>query len=135
MSVEENKVTLRRIYEEIWNKGNISLVYELVSPEYHHGEVKGVEGFRQLVIDIHTAFPDFSGTLDQVIGEGDWLAYRVSHRGTLKGRLRFFEPTGKEAKWNQLYLSEFKDGKLKATVTFYDTVNFYQQLGIRPPGF
>ena len=45
MSVEQNKATLRRMYDEVWNKGNISVVAELASPDYHFGDYKGPEGW------------------------------------------------------------------------------------------
>jgi hypothetical protein len=35
MSVEQNKATLRRLNEEAWNKGNLSIVPELVAADYH----------------------------------------------------------------------------------------------------
>ena len=44
MSVEENKATLNRMYDEVWNKGDMAVVGELVSPEYQYGEIQGPEG-------------------------------------------------------------------------------------------
>ena len=34
MSTEQNIATVHRMYEEIFNKGNFSLVPELIAPEY-----------------------------------------------------------------------------------------------------
>jgi predicted SnoaL-like aldol condensation-catalyzing enzyme len=35
MSIEEkNKAIHRRVYEEIWNKGNLALVNEVIADEY-----------------------------------------------------------------------------------------------------
>ena len=41
MSVEENKASVRRVYEEVWNKGNMKVVPELVSPDYYFKNVQG----------------------------------------------------------------------------------------------
>jgi predicted ester cyclase len=135
MPVEQNKATLRRLYEEAWNKGNLAVIPELVSPDYHYGEYKGVDGYRQLVTTQRSAFPDVHFTIDQVIGEGDWLAYQITTKGTLKGKLLDIEPTGKEATWKRAFFSQFKDGKLVAAVAVADNLSFYQQIGVKPPGF
>lgn len=135
MSVEQNKATLKRMYDEVWNKGNFSIASELVSPDYHHQNYKGPEGWKQLVSSMRTAFPDLHDSIDQVIGEGDWLAYRVSNTGTFKVKYGEMEPTGKKLKMTQILFSQFKDGKLVATVALSDTLAFYQSLGIAPPGF
>jgi len=135
MSVEQNKATLKRMYDEVWNKGNWSIVPEVVSPDYQHGNYKGPEGWKQLVSSMRTAFPDLHDSIDQVIGEGDWLAYRVSNTGTFKAKYGDMEPTGKKLKMTQILFSQFKDSKLVATVALSDTLALYQSLGIAPPGF
>ena len=135
MSVEQNKATLKRLYEEVWNKGNLSLMPEMVSPDYHYGEYRGLDGYRQVVTMQRNAFPDVRFTIDQVIGEGDWLAYHLTTKGTLKGKLLNIEPTGKEATWKRAFFSQFKEGKLAAAVAVADNLTFYQQIGVKPPGF
>jgi predicted ester cyclase len=135
MSVEQNKATLKRMYDEVWNKGNWSIVPEVVSPDYQHGDYKGPEGWKQLVSSMRTAFPDLHDSIDQVIGEGDWLAYRVSNTGTFKAKYGDMEPTGKKLKMTQILFSQFKNGKLVATVALSDMLAFYQTLGLAPPGY
>jgi hypothetical protein len=34
MSTQENKAIARRWAEEVWSKGNVDLIYELVPPDY-----------------------------------------------------------------------------------------------------
>ncbi len=135
MSVEQNKATLHRIYDELYNKKNVSLVPELIAPDYHFGNNKGQDGYRQVLASWHTAFPNIHFTVDQVVGEGDWLAYRLSSTGTFKGKWRDFDPTGKEVKFTLAFFSQFKDGKLLTTFAFADTLNLYQQMGVKPPGW
>ena len=71
MSVEENKATLKRMYDEVWNKGNLSIVSEVTSPDYHYGDRKGPEGYKEIVTLQREAIPNINYTIDQVIGEGD----------------------------------------------------------------
>ena len=42
MSVEQNKATLYRNFDEIWNNRNLALIPELVSPDYVGTNVFGV---------------------------------------------------------------------------------------------
>ena len=74
MSVEENKATLKRIYDEVWNKGNMSVVPELISPEYLYRtpqrDIKGPDGFSSMITIWRTAFPDLLYAIDEVVGEG-----------------------------------------------------------------
>ncbi len=135
MSVEQNKSTLKRMYDEVWNKGNWSIVPEVVSPDYQHGNYKGPDGWRDLVSSARAAFPDLRETIEQVVGEGNWLAYRISCQGTFKSEFSGIKPTGKEVKWTQGLFSQFKDGKLLSSVNYSDTLAFYSTLGIAPPGY
>jgi len=132
---ERNKETLHRLYDEVWNKGNMSVAAELVSPEYDSYGFKGVEGYKQLVTNYRSAFPDIHYTIDQIIGEGDWLAYQITTSGTFKSKLLNIEPTGKEATWKRAFFSQYKDGKVVTAVSYTDTVEFYKQIGVPPPGY
>ena len=133
MSIEENKATLKRMYDEVWNTGDISKVSELASPDYHYGDYKGPDGWGQIVSLVRSAFPDLKYTIDQVIGEGDWLAYRTTAEGTHKGKYGDIEPTNKLIKWNQVFFSQFKDGKIVTTIALGDRLAVYQQMGVAPP--
>jgi predicted ester cyclase len=135
MSVEENKATLTRLYDEVWNEGNLSVVPEFVSPDYESYGYKGHKGYMELVNNYRSAFPDIHHTIDQVIGEKDWLAYVVTTSGTLKGKLLNIEPTGKKAVWKRAFFCQYKDGKVVIAEGFSDTLNFYQQIGVPPPGY
>ena len=55
MSVEQNKATLRRIYAEIWNKGNWSVIPELIAPSYHYSNRKGHQGYKENVSSARSA--------------------------------------------------------------------------------
>ena len=138
MSVEENKTTLQRIYDELWNKGNTSVVPELISPDYLYRtperDVKGPEGFSQMIRVWRTAFPDLLYTIDEVVGEGDRLAVRVSGRGTFTGKLMDYEPTGKQVTWTQAIFYRYDNGKCVGAVSIWDSLLFYRQAGIEPPG-
>jgi hypothetical protein len=61
---EGNKFVIRRSFEELWNKGNLSLADELFDPNYAHHDPstpdvgRGPEGEKKRVALYRTAFPD-----------------------------------------------------------------------------
>ena len=138
MSTEQNIATVHRMYEEIFNKGNFSLVPELIAPEYIYrsavlGEVRGQEGFTQMVTSSREAFPDARMEAKDIVAEGDRLAVVFSYAGTFKGKLGNFEPTGKQFSITGAIFYRFSNGRVAEVTGFYDTLAFYQQLGVSPP--
>lgn len=137
MSVEENKAMVRRIIEEAINKGNLAVIDDIMAPGYvyHYPamEIKGPEGFRQFVTMMRTAFPDIHVTIDEIIGEGNMVASRVTLRGTFKGELMGMAPTGKQLNFTEAVFVRFEGGKEVEATPYMDSLTFYQQLGISPP--
>ena len=131
MSVEQNKATLKRMYEEVYNKGNLSLAPELVAAGYHFGELEGPDGWKQAVTSWRTAFPDIHFTVEDAVGEGDWIAYRLSLEGTFKGKWRNIEPTGKKVKGTLAFFSQYEDGKLVNVLRFRRPTRYVPTDGCR----
>jgi len=138
MSIEENKALVRRSTEEVWNKGNLSYADECVAPEHtwHNPviEVKGLEGFKESVSIMRSAFPDLHTTIDSMVAEGDMVACQVTMTGTLKGEFMGNAPTGKKMTIKGADFIRFEVGKVVAAWSYLDNLSMFQQLGISPPG-
>jgi steroid delta-isomerase-like uncharacterized protein len=139
MSVEEvNKTCIRRIVDEVFNKGNMEVVPELIAPDWvihsPFGEYRGPEGFKQYITGTRNAFPDFHMTIDDMVAEGDKLAARVSWRATFKGKFGDIEPTGKQINMTAAYFYRMADGKEVEVLPYLDSLALFQQLGVSPPG-
>ena len=135
MSVAQNKANEQRLYDEVYNKGNLSLIPELVSPDFVTGDYKGHEGYRRLVNFYREAMPDLRFTIDEMVGEGDKVVYRLSGTGTYTGTFAGKQVKGKKLKWTQAIFAEYKNGKVAKGLNFADTLVIFQQLGIAPPGY
>lgn len=137
MSVEENKVTLRRNFEEIWNKQNLSLIPELVSPNYvginNQGVFKGLEGYEQLVKTGITSTPDLQYTVDEVVGEGDTLMAKVTMTGTFTGKFAGLDISGKKFKSTSVFISKYENGKVRESIVYANPLETFKQLGIQIP--
>ena len=141
MSTEENKASLRRVYEEAINRGNMAVVDELVGPDYIEHDpgypqpVRGPEGLKQYFMVFRTAFPDLHLAIEDMVGEGDRIAVRHTARGTHQGDLLGTPPTGKQLTVTGMTFHKFVNGKLVETWVNADTLGLLQQLGVVPaPG-
>ena len=139
MSVEENKENIRRHVDEIWHKGNMEAVDELIAPNYvlrnpQGDDITGTEGFKQAVVTMaRTIFPDIHWTIDNMIGEGDYVAVQYTFTGTFTGKMGDVEPTGKKMTQQQVIIYRFENGKQVETRIYRDMLSMYQQLGITIP--
>jgi predicted ester cyclase len=97
MSLEDNKNVVRRFISEILGKGNISVVDELLAPNYknHFLPGGGVEGFKQYVRSFHTGVPDIKFTIENMLAEGDQVAVSLNISGTYTGSIMGSKPSGK----------------------------------------
>src|SRR5690348_11038428 len=101
MSPEENKANDRRFAEEVWNKGNMSVVDELIAPNFVlHDPIsptpmQGVEAFKQYIMMYRSAYPDTRFIIEDQVAEGDMAVQRWTAHGTQQGTLMGIPPTGK----------------------------------------
>jgi predicted ester cyclase len=136
MSVERNKESARRCFEEVWNNGNLAAIPEVIAQDYvgHSARpVKGQDGFAQTVQNMRAAFPDMRYTIESAVGEGDWLAIRLTLSGTNTGKMGNIEPTGKHVVWKQALFNRYVDGKCVEATSYGDSADMYKQLGVPNP--
>jgi steroid delta-isomerase-like uncharacterized protein len=135
---EGNKNVVRRLVEEVWNKGNLSVADELFATTYAHHDPstpdvgRGPESEKKRAILYRTAFPDFRLTIDDIIAEGEIVAARWSCRGTHKGDLSGIAPTGKQFQISGASIVRFANGKMSEGWINWDALGLMQQLGVVP---
>jgi predicted SnoaL-like aldol condensation-catalyzing enzyme len=62
VAIEQNKIIVTRLFEEMWLKGNLAVADELVASDYmlHNGMLPpGREGLKQSVVMMRESFPAF----------------------------------------------------------------------------
>src|SRR5207245_3987108 len=76
MSTEENKAIARRLIDEVWTKGRLEVIDELIADDFvttvvgAPEQIRGPQGFREFVAIYRTAFPDLRISVDEQIAEG-----------------------------------------------------------------
>ena len=138
MSVERIKEIGRLCVEEIFNKGNLDLIPDLISPDYvnHQAngqDVKGIDGYRQMVAFMRTNMPDLHYAIDDSIVEGDTAASRCTLTGTFSGKVGDIEVKDKKVNIKQFIFARVEGDKVVEGWSLSDSAMLYQQLGISPP--
>ena len=135
---EHNKAIVRRLIEEVWNKGNLSVVDELFTPNYEHHDPstpdfgRGPESERKRATLYRNAFPDVRLTVEDIIAEGETVVTRWSCRATHKGELSGIAPTGKQINISGVTVARLSNGKFAETYVNWDALGLMQQLGVVP---
>jgi len=114
-----NKVLVRRYYEEVFNTGDLERLPEFVSPDYveiHENTVHaiGLEGARAHVLGVRRVFPDLHITIEQQVAEGEWVATRITARGTQREEWLGFAPAGKPLVFTGVNLDRVVNGLIVA---------------------
>ena len=81
---------------------------------------------------MHTAFPDWHITLEDIIATEDKCAFRISIQGTHLGELWGVPPTGKKMNWSAIIIDHFLDGKIVEEWEWYYFDGLRRQLGLIP---
>jgi len=115
-----NKVLMRRMYEEMWNKANPALAAELFA------QPEGVERF---VSQFLSSFADIQHTVEEMIGEDDRVAIRFLAKGTHTGQWMQFAPTNKSIRYAGITLARIAGNKIVAHETLWDKAGLMEQIG------
>jgi steroid delta-isomerase-like uncharacterized protein len=137
MSAEENKTIVRRVFDEVINKGDLNVVDEVIASDYVYRspgspELRGPEGFKQLIMMYRSAFPDLHLDVDELIAEGNTVVSRWTGRGTHEGEFMGIPPTGKQVSVTGVVISRFAGGKAVEDWELIDALTMLQQLGAIP---
>jgi steroid delta-isomerase-like uncharacterized protein len=139
MLSETNKTVSRRFFEEVFGKGKLNVLDEIIATDHVNSGPgalpqlpTGPDGAKQLVTVYRNAFPDIRFTIDEQIAEGDKVVTRWSADGTHKGELVGIPATGKTSTVTGITVDRFVSGKIAETWGIFDQFGMLQQLGVIP---
>jgi predicted ester cyclase len=135
---ERNKALTLRGFEEMFNRGDLSVVDELVAGRGEdHQEAPGTDfaaHLKDVIKKMRAAFPDLRFEVHHVLAEGDMVAARSTMTGTHEGRFEIgpfgdIEPTGRRVEWKHMHFFRWVDGKNTDLWHIMDTPGLMRQLG------
>jgi steroid delta-isomerase-like uncharacterized protein len=138
MSTEENKTIVRRVNDEVWSKGQLDVIDELIADDFvatvvgAPEQIRGPQGFREFVVMYRTAFPDLRITVDEQFAEGETVVTRWTATGTNEGELMGMPATGKQATTAGFNINRISGGKLVEGWGLFDQLGLLQQIGAIP---
>ena len=137
---EENKAVVRRAFEEVANKGDMTTVDEIIAPEYLRHDLaggpdaSGPEGVKRLIAGLRAAFPDIKTTIEDIFADGEKVVVRFSVHGTHSGPFMGIAATGREATWRGVNIYRVSGGRIRETWQLADGLGLLRQLGAAPGG-
>jgi steroid delta-isomerase-like uncharacterized protein len=135
--VSEERILVRRFYEEIINNARFEKLGEILSAEiiWHDpllptGEIRGIENFKNALRMFRSAIPDLHITIEDQIQENDKVVTRSTIDGTQRGELMQIPPTGKKMKITGISVMPFEHGRAVEEWIEEDRLGLMRQLGV-----
>jgi predicted ester cyclase len=138
-SVEAHKQTVRRLFDEVWNGRDCSVIPELYHEDFvadyqpyaplRHGHT----GVRSMVEGAMAAFPDYHEELVRLCAEGDEVVVHLRISGTQLGNWGPLPPTGRRLVFEEmLWLTFDEDGRVARQRGIVDNLLALRQAGVIP---
>jgi predicted ester cyclase len=133
MSIEQNKAIMRRMIEELWNKGDLAVADELFAADHTSPSAPdlppGPDSVKMLVGMFRQAMPDYHMVIDLIFADEDRVAARFTQSGTHNGaELMGMKPSGRKATWTEIGWLRIKNGKIVQSWYEVDMLSMINQL-------
>ena len=117
MTIEANKLLVRRFYEEIVNTGDVDRIGDFIAPdciEVHDNVVyeSGIEGMKAHILGGRLTYSSLQLTVERQLGEGDWVVTQVTARGVHSGEWMGIAPTGKAVEFTCVNVDRVANGRI-----------------------
>ena len=138
MGAEDNKRLTRRALDEIYTRGDLELVDEIVHPDFidhepaHPEQPNGPESVKQTVRRLRRMFGGLRFEIEDEIAEGDRVVQRVTMSGRQTGPLMGREATGREFAVRHIYIWRIADDNIVEHWGSRDDLGLLGQLGLLP---
>ena len=126
-----------RLLDEVWNKRNMDVIDELISPDFvihdpNYTSGKGPEEYKKFVHTYLTAFPDTALTVQDQVADGSTVATRWTATGTHQGPLNGIPVSGCRVTIEGVSFSKVVDGKFVESWNNWDSLGILRQIGAVP---
>jgi predicted ester cyclase len=133
MSAEGNKALVRRVLAEVRGGWTRAVIEQFFAPDYRrHLAPTGPHLTREEQLEralrLRVAFPDADPTLEDILAEGDRVAYRLTIRGTHRGSFLGVAATGRRVTVSLFAIVRIENGKLAEEWGGLDQVDLLRQL-------
>ena len=131
---KDNRSIGREFVEEVINQGRLDsaahYVWEdVVEQVPFPGQGPGIEGLKDVLRGMRTAFPDLYFGIEEQIAEGDKVLTRFEWTGTHRGEFLGVPATGRSVRVWGMVIDRFEEGRIKETRIIMDIFGMMMQMG------
>jgi steroid delta-isomerase-like uncharacterized protein len=132
---EQNKALVKSMFEA-WEKGDFEAYKEVVAPEFvwHNPSSSTRPMSREETIKfgkmLHSAFPDVTFSIEELIAAEDRVISRFIIRGTHEGEFQGIPATGNKIEHSGIMISRIENGKIVEEKEEVDRLGVMMQLGM-----
>lgn len=137
MSVEQNKAIVRRYYDEVLNRGHISVLDEIAAEQYVEndpfpGQGQGRSELKARVSTLLTAFSPCTFTIEDIVAEGDRVVVRWRSSGNHSSEFLGMPATNRDYTVAGIDIHRLTDAGMAEHWHVVDQLSQLQQLGLIP---
>jgi steroid delta-isomerase-like uncharacterized protein len=131
MTIEENKALVRRFITDVFEEGRLDAVDELCADDFigHTWGNTDKEGLKQAMARVAQGLADARFTLDDMIGEGDEVAVRLTASARQVGEFMGMPASGKTYEIGEIHIFRVRDGQVAEHWHQFDSASLMRQLG------
>jgi serine phosphatase RsbU (regulator of sigma subunit) len=130
---EKNKALVRRLIEEVDNRGNLDVADELLAPNFVDHDVfpqedAGIQGYKRAVTEQRASSSDLHFSIEEQIAEGEKVVTRYIGSGTVdQQEYEGVPPTGVRITIENITINRVVEGKIVEERTVSDTSPLWEQ--------
>jgi steroid delta-isomerase-like uncharacterized protein len=135
---QDNSAIVRRFVDEVINQGKMGSAEEFVWEDVVEqvplpGQGPGLEGLKDVLRGMRSAFPDIDFSIKEQVCEGDKVVSRFEWTGTHKAEFMGVPATGRQVRVWGVVIDRLEAGRIKDTRILMDALGLMMQLGALPP--
>ena len=137
-ATQESHKDIVRQYLAAFNDRDREALSDLLADDVvEHGIHETLEGQEEILefLDRHfDIFPDYSGTTETMVAEGDTVTVQYTVGGTHSGKYLDVQPTGNAAEWTGMAMYRIEDDEIAEIWIEEDRLGLLEQLeAVDPP--
>jgi steroid delta-isomerase-like uncharacterized protein len=130
---EQNKNVIRKLVDGVWIRRDMAVFDATFSDQFvdrtpRPGMDPGKTAFKQMVMGVQAAFSEDHTSLDDMVAEGDKVAWRWTYRGKNTGSFMGMPPTGKHVTFGGFTIDRIVNGQIVERWHQMDIAGLMQQL-------
>jgi steroid delta-isomerase-like uncharacterized protein len=130
-----NEELVRTACQVIWTDGDVSRIGEFYAENFRANYPMtnwgtGLEGAKNLALEIRGGFPDYRERIDELIDAGDRIVVRLTIQGTHLGDYGGLPATGRSVEFTDVTICRIENGRIAEQSGLSDLLTLLVQLGL-----